>query len=93
MEVRDEKRAFFAEMAEAVGISTTDVMSALYDGLDGYHVLFTRGIEEVPEAEVGDQMIFHQTLKRGPDGIFAKFGEEREVGTADEFFSRLQEWS
>lgn len=92
IEVRDEGRAFFAEVAEAVGVATSDVMSALWNpGEAAFHVLYTKGIEEVPEEEVGNAMIFHRKIRRGEDGILIHDDLEREVGTADEFFARIED--
>ncbi len=73
----------FAEMAEALGITTIDVLAAWSDGQATY-VLFTRDYASE------DSLVLQATLQRDADGIYVVTTPERptEFRVADLFKAR-----
>lgn len=76
-------RAAFAEYAEAIGISTLDVVGMIRLG-DSTVVFYTRGVEDVPRAGLIDMPVFRQTLARGDGQLLVRVGPECDAGTLRE---------
>lgn len=90
MEIREEGRSAFALVAEAIGISTVNVMvarqePAVFDTPLKFTVVYTRDIENVPADEIMQQPIYKQELRLDADGILVKFGDEVPLGTGVDF--------
>lgn len=82
-------RTAFAEYAEVVGVSTTDVLAAWWkgEGTAQVNVLFTRDIQEIEDDTdaVRDAAVYQQALDRDADGVLVKYGDEEVVGTGRDF--------
>jgi len=80
-DVRYLKAPDFAEVAEALGITTINVMGVASQEAALY-VVYTRDVEEVGTVdELYNQQVYTQRLVRQPDGIMVKAGEEHNAGT------------
>lgn len=69
----------FAEVAEALGVNTVDVMAMMADEI----VLFT------PDPNDADPMIYKAKLGRDADGIL-RAGPRSAVGLTSEFHARMK---
>ena len=96
MEIREEGRAAFAAVAEAVGVTTVNVIVVRQDPRSPiapmtYTVIYTRGVEgDMPEDEALDLPVYRQQLQPDADGILVKFGDEFEIGTGRDFLEFLK---
>lgn len=92
MESRWLSRVDFAEVAEAVGVSTSDIMAALVDP-DRHgqvFVLYTKGIEALAPAEVADATVYIQRLVRDESGILDDQGRPELVsGSCQDIIDRI----
>jgi hypothetical protein len=82
-------RAVFHEVAEALGIETTDIMAATGVGDRGALVLYSTHTEDI-DTEREERVEVHRALlERGADGVFRVVRRHR-MGTLREFLNRVE---
>jgi hypothetical protein len=84
-------RSDFAEYAEAVGVSTVEVMAAMETPGGSALVLYSPGVTaEMDEEELAPVALHRAILRRDEDRLLALV-EREQVGTLGEFQAKMDE--